>query len=99
MGLHSYTVFRIQPYKLILWKALLQRGIGEVMEDIKNFGLKVFTKEVRAQAGNVAVSIILIIIYAHFFGKPSFDKYVNEGIIIIKKDQRTLEIPPPGKFR
>ena len=55
--------------------------------------------EMWAQAGNVVVSIALIIIYAYFFGQPSFQKFMDKGIIIIKKDQRTLDIPPPGKFR
>ena len=50
-----------------------------------------------AQAGNLIVSIALIIIYAYFFGQPSLQKFVNKGIIIIKKDERTLDIPPPGK--
>ena len=87
-------------------KALLERGIGEVMEEFKNFlesstiGLhQVFTKEMWAQAGNVVVSIALIIIYVYFFGQPSLQKFVDKGIIIIKKDQRTSDIPPPGKFR
>ena len=51
-----------------------------------------------AQAGNVVVSIALIIIYAYFFGQPSLQKFVDKGIIIIKKDQRRSNIPPPGKF-
>ena len=52
-----------------------------------------------AQAGNVAVSIVLIIIYAYFFGQPSFNKYVKDGIIIIKNKERTSDMPPPRKFR
>ena len=52
-----------------------------------------------AQAGNVVVSIALIVIYAYVFGQPSLQKFVDKGIIIIKKDQRTSDIPPPGKFR
>ena len=50
-----------------------------------------------AQAGNVVVSIALIVIYAYVFGQPSLQKFVNKGIIIIKKDQGTSDIPPPGK--
>ena len=50
-----------------------------------------------AQTGNLIVSIALIIIYAYFFGQPSLQKFVNKGIIIIKKDERTSDIPPPGK--
>ena len=51
-----------------------------------------------ARVGNIAVSIVLLIIYAHFFGKPSLHKYVKKGIIIIKNKERTLDIKPPGKF-
>ena len=52
-----------------------------------------------SKAGNVAVSIALIIIYAYFFGQPSLQKYTNNGVIIIKKEEKTLDMPPPRKFR
>ena len=52
-----------------------------------------------SRVGNVAVSFALIIIYAYLFGKPSFQRYVKKGIIIIKNKEKTSNIEPPGKFR
>ena len=51
-----------------------------------------------AQAGNVVVSIALLIIYAYWFGQPSLQKYLDNGVIVIKWEERTSDIPPPCKF-
>ena len=40
-----------------------------------------------AQAGNVVVSIALIIIYAYWFGQPSLQKYLDNGVIVIKWEE------------
>ena len=54
--------------------------------------------EMWAQAGNVVVSIALLIIYAYWFGQPSLQKYLDNGVIVIKWEERTSNIPPPCKF-
>ena len=50
-------------------------------------------------AGNTVFSIVLIIIYAYFFGQYSVQKYFEKGVIILIHEENTL-IPPPGtKYR
>ena len=45
---------------------------------------------------HVAVNVILVIIYACYFGQHSILKYADKGIIIIKKDVKDATVPQPG---
>ena len=45
---------------------------------------------------HLAVNVILIIIYACFFGQHSILKYADKGIIIIKKEVKDATVPQPG---
>ena len=47
---------------------------------------------------HVAVHIILVIIYACFFGQYSVNRYTDKGIIIIRKEERNSSIPQPGQI-
>ena len=47
--------------------------------------------------GNVAVSIILLITYYFYFGKDSFQRYLEKRIIITEHEEKHVTIPPPGK--
>ena len=44
----------------------------------------------------VAVNVILVVIYAWYFGQHSILKYADKGIIIIKKEVRDATVPQPG---
>ena len=46
---------------------------------------------------HVFVNIILLIIYFYFFGQPSLRRFAKKGVIIIKDEENTETIPPPGK--
>ena len=48
------------------------------------------------KVGYLAVNIILLIIYAYFFGHKSIEKYLKNGVIIVKEEE-TSSLPPPGK--
>ena len=43
------------------------------------------------------LNISLVIIYIFTFGKISFEKYLDGGVIISTKTLRDTEIEPPGK--
>ena len=43
----------------------------------------------------VAVNIVLLIIYAHYFGHKSIQKYLKNGVIIVKEEENSV-LPPPG---
>ena len=45
-------------------------------------------------AGNTVASIVLIILYAFFFGYPSIQKYFDRGVIIIKYEEKISEAQP-----
>ena len=47
---------------------------------------------------HVAVNVILVIIYACFFGTYSVKKYVDKGTIIIKQEEKDSSIPQPGQL-
>ena len=44
----------------------------------------------------VAVNVILVIIYACYFGQHSILKYADKGVIIIKKEVKDAMVPQPG---
>ena len=46
---------------------------------------------------NIAVNIILLIIYIYCFGQHSVSKYLANGVIVIKYDEVSTNISPPGK--
>ena len=46
--------------------------------------------------GNIVVNIILIILYIVFFGHESIQKYLDDRVITIKREERTSKIPPPS---
>ena len=46
---------------------------------------------------HVFVNIILLIIYFYFFGQPSLSRFTKKGVIIVKDEENTETIPPPGK--
>ena len=45
---------------------------------------------------HLAVNVILVIIYACYFGQHSVLKYADKGIIIIKKEVKDATVPQPG---
>ena len=45
----------------------------------------------------VLVSIVLLIIFTYFFGEHSISKYLDKGVIIIKQQDKTSNIPAPSK--
>ena len=45
---------------------------------------------------HLGVNVILVIIYACYFGQYSILKYANKGIIIIKKEVKDATVPQPG---
>ena len=49
--------------------------------------------------GNVVVNIILLTIYAVYFGYDSIQKYLDDGVIIIKRNDKTADISPMSKFK
>ena len=55
------------------------------------FKMKIWT------LAHVFVNIILLIIYFYFFGQPSLRRFAKKGVIIIKDEEHTETIPPPGK--
>ena len=48
---------------------------------------------------NVVVNIILISFYAVYFGYDSIQKYLDDGVIIIKRNDKTAVISPMSKFK
>ena len=48
--------------------------------------------------GNIAVSIILLITYYFYFGKDSFQRYLEKRIIITEHEEKHVTIPPPGNM-
>ena len=49
--------------------------------------------------GNVVVNIILLTIYSVYFGYDSIQKYLDDGVIIIKRNDKTADISPMSKFK
>ena len=49
-------------------------------------------------AANVAVNIVLLIIYAHYFGRQSIQKFLEKDVTIVKNKETPTNIPPPGKI-
>ena len=46
---------------------------------------------------NIAVNIILLIIYIYFFGQHSLKKYLEHGIVVINYEEKSAnQINPPG---
>ena len=45
---------------------------------------------------HLGVNVILVIIYACYFGQHSILKYADKGIIIIKKEVKDATVPQPG---
>ena len=46
---------------------------------------------------NIAINIILFMIYAFLFGKQSIDKYIDSGVSIINQEEDPAsDIIPPG---
>ena len=45
---------------------------------------------------HLAVNVILIIIYACYFGQHSILKYADKGIVIIKKEVKDATVTQPG---
>ena len=47
---------------------------------------------------NIAINIILFVIYAFLFGIQSIDKYIDNGVSIINQEEKpATAIIPPGK--
>ena len=47
----------------------------------------------------VLVSIVLLIIYGYIFAEHSISKYLDKGVIIIKQQDKTSNIPAPSKVK
>ena len=45
---------------------------------------------------NIMVSIVLLIIYAHFFGRFSIQRYLARDVMIIEQEEKNISIPQPG---
>ena len=45
---------------------------------------------------NVAVSLVLIILYVYFFGRSSVDRYLKRAVYIIEEEEKYVQIPSPG---
>ena len=45
---------------------------------------------------NVAVSLVLIILYVYFFGRSSVDRYLKRAVYIIEEEEKYMQIPSPG---
>ena len=45
---------------------------------------------------HLGVNVILVIIYACYFGQHSILKYADKGIITIKKEVKDANVPQPG---
>ena len=47
---------------------------------------------------NIAINIILFIIYAFLFGRQSIDKYIDNGVTILNQEEDPAsDIIPPGR--
>ena len=46
--------------------------------------------------GRVVTNIVLMIIYAYFFGQHSLGKYLEKGVVTVKLEEVTTAISPPG---
>ena len=57
-------------------------GVGIVK--MRNFFMKIL------------VNIILLVIYAYFFGQHSIQKYLDQDLIITNKEEMSASIIPPG---
>ena len=68
-------------------KGLMLAGYSKMVD-------KVFFKI----AANVAVNIVLLIIYAHYFGRQSIQKFLEKDVTIVKNKETPTNIPPPGKI-
>ena len=44
----------------------------------------------------VGVNLVLLILYAYFFGQHSVEKYLKKGVTITKVDERQSQIKTPG---
>ena len=44
----------------------------------------------------VGVNVVLLILYAYFFGQHSVEKYLKKGVTITKVDERQSQIKTPG---
>ena len=49
--------------------------------------------------GNIVVNIVLIIFYGVYFGYDSIQKYLDDGVIIVKRNDKTADIPSPSMFK
>ena len=45
---------------------------------------------------NVAVSLVLIILYVYFFGQSSVHRYLKRAVYIIEEEEKYMQIPSPG---
>lgn len=48
--------------------------------------------------GRVVANSFLLIIYAYFFGQHSLRKYLDKGVVIVKLEEESSSISPPGEF-
>ena len=46
---------------------------------------------------NIMVSTVLLIFYAHFFGRFSIQRYLAREVMIIEQEERGVSLPQPGK--
>ena len=58
--------------------------------------MKIVTEHIEL-ALNIAINIILFIIYACLFGRQSIDKYLENGVSVINQEEDPVfDIIPPG---
>ena len=46
---------------------------------------------------NLAVSLVLLILYAYFFGYSSVQRYLKRAVYITEEEEKYVQIPLPGK--
>ena len=46
---------------------------------------------------NIMVSMVLLIIYAHYFGRFSVQRYLAREVMIVEQEERGVSLPQPGK--
>ena len=47
---------------------------------------------------NVAINILLLTVYAFFFGQDSIKKYMKKNIVIVTQEVIPSSISPPGEI-
>ena len=58
--------------------------------------LKMMNKIAVRNVANIAVSMILFIMYVSMFGQNSIERFLEKKIIITEHEEKPSSMPPPG---